>query len=126
MRFKILISFKTKMWKNILKIKIISLSLIFLLAISSLTIAGADSIMFDSDHAKQNVVEKAKDDQVSASSVAPQGSKEFQVSISEHLSMKVNDDNQEEKQNPTTEAAYAVHNKVSRSEERRVGKECRL
>ncbi|HJZ23655.1 MAG TPA: hypothetical protein VJ201_04315, partial [Candidatus Babeliales bacterium] len=98
-----------------MKIKIISILLFFLFAISSLTIAGSDALVFYSYSIQHSTVEKLDNtDQASESYLYdPQ---QFQVNLAERLSLDLNNVPLQEKQKIDT-TMLETHKTINLSEE---------
>ncbi|MGI0058040.1 MAG: hypothetical protein ACREAK_11795, partial [Nitrosarchaeum sp.] len=99
-----------------MKIKIISLSLFFLLAISSLTIASADSMAFNSNHAQQNAIENTQEKISQTTASIINSPKHFQIDLAEGIAINTNDLSQQEKQNDLTETTQGMHKTINLSE----------
>ena len=83
-----------------MKIKIISLSLFFLLTISSVAVAAADSMELDYNHAKNSIQKLQNIDQTKSSNL--QSSTELKIYLEEKLA--VSTDEPSEKQNISPES----------------------
>ena len=106
------------MERNFLRIKVLSLSLFFLLVISSLAIASADSLVLNSNHAKRNDIEKIEKEISVPTTGNSQNSREFQVDLNEGLSMNTNDIPSQGQQNvlTTTKTSPTIQTKINLSE----------
>ena len=90
-----------------MKTKIISLILLFLLAISSITIAGADSIGFDSVMHKQKSPVKLID-KITQDQDKTYDSKQYQINLAENVDVGENQNSPDQKQNKVLQKPFNV------------------
>ena len=88
----------------------------FLLAISSLTIATADSIVFNSNHAQQNAIENPQEKIAQTTASNSNSPKHFQIDLAEGIAINTTDLPQQEKQNDSTETPQGMHKTINLSE----------